>query len=100
MTKVRSTRATTQSGAGIISDIGDFLKSHKVFSKAGKALTPFVSAWNPAAGVGVAGISAGLDQAGWGRHQHSKKRGKHGAHGSYKQPAVPVISANYGKVLF
>ena len=93
MTKARS----TQSGTGFISDIGDFLKSHKVFSKAGKALTPFVSAWNPAAGVGLAGVSAGLDQAGWGRYQHSKKRGKHGA---YKQPAVPVVSANYGRVKF
>ena len=96
MTKARS----TQSGTGFISDIGDFLKSHKVFSKAGKALTPFVSAWNPAAGVGLAGVSAGLDQAGWGRHQHSKKRGKQGKHGSYKQPAVPVVSANYGHVKF
>ena len=93
MTKARS----TQSGTGFISDIGDFLKSHKVFSKAGKALTPFVSAWNPAAGVGVAGISAGLDQAGWGH----KKRGKHGAQQfKYKQPAVPVVSANYGRVKF
>ena len=95
MTKVRTTRVK-QSGTGFISDIGDFLKSHKVFSKAGKALTPFVSAWNPAAGVGVAGISAGLDQAGWGR----KKRGKHGAHGSYKQPTVPITSASYGRVQF
>ena len=95
MTKVRTTRVK-QSGSGFISDIGDFLKSHKVFSKAGKALTPFVSAWNPAAGVGLAGVSAGLDQAGWGH-----KRGKHGAQQfKYKQPAVPVISANYGKVLF
>ena len=85
-----------QHGSGIISDIGDFLKSHKLLSKAGKALTPFVSAWNPAAGVGVAGISAGLDQAGWGH-----KRGKHGAQQfRYKQPAVPVVSANYGRVQF
>ena len=88
--KARTTR--TQQGTGIFSDVGDFIKSHKLLSKAGKALTPFVSAWNPAAGVGVAGISAGLDQAGWGH-----KRGKHGA---YKQPAVPVVSANYGRVKF
>ena len=90
---------TKQQGTGFISDIGDFLKSHKVLSKAGKALTPFVSAWNPAAGVGVAGISSGLDQAGWGRQHKRGKRGKHGAQ-QFKQPAVPVVSANYGRVQF
>ena len=96
--KARTTR--TQQGTGIFSDVGDFIKSHKLLSKAGKALTPFVSAWNPAAGVGVAGISAGLDQAGWG-HNKRGKRGKHGVQQfKYKQPAVPVVAANYGRVQF
>ena len=95
MTKARTTR--TQQGTGIFSDVGDFIKSHKLLSKAGKALTPFVSAWNPAAGVGLAGVSAGLDQAGWGH----KNRGKHGAQQfRYNQSAVPVVSANYGRVQF
>ena len=85
------TRAIQQ-GTGIFSDVSDFIKSHKLLSKAGKALTPFVSAWNPAAGVGVAGLSAGLDQAGWGhKHRHARQ---------FKQPAVPVVSANYGRVKF
>ena len=92
--KARTTR--TQQGTGIFSDVGDFIKSHKLLSKAAKAMTPFVSAWNPGVGIGVAGIAAGLDQGGWGH----KKRGKHGAHGVYKQPAVPVVSANYGRVKF
>ena len=91
MTKTRATR--TQQGTGIFSDVSDFIKSHKLLSKAGKALTPFVSAWNPAAGVGVAGISAGLDQAGWGRRRRGSNRGG-------VQPAVPVVSANYGRVKF
>ena len=97
--KCKKSKTSTQHGAGIIGDIGDFLKSHKVLSKAGKALTPFVSAWNPAAGVGVAGISAGLDQAGWGKRRAQRKSVKSSTVPSVNR-AVPVVSANYGRVKF
>ena len=63
------TKTRKQRGCGIIGDIGDFLKSHKVLSKAGKMLTPLASAWNPGAGVAVAGVTASLDQAGWGKQK-------------------------------
>lgn len=56
-------RRRRKRGGSIFTDIGDFLKKHKVLSTIGKAVTPFSGAFNPL----VSGATQYAESQGYGR---------------------------------
>jgi hypothetical protein len=77
-------------GGSIFSDIGDFLKKHKVLSTIGKAVTPFTGMFSPLA----SGLTTFAESQGYGR-RHKTIGMRRGGNNPY-----PTTNSFYGRPVF
>ena len=75
-------------GTGIFSDIGDFLKKHKVLSTIGKAVTPFTGMFSPL----VSGATQFAESQGYGKRKMMIRRGGNNPY--------PTTNSFYGRPVF